>query len=740
MTSRRGNLICLAALTLVWGAYCWPWLAGGQIIPYDAKNHFYPMIRFLADAWHGGESPFWSPYHYAGFPMIADPQSVIWTPTFWIPIALSEAPSMWLVDLVHQLHLLVGAGAIFAFGRLSGWRAEAALIAAISYMMAGAVSVRMEHLLMTVSYTWLAVALWRLEAFLRFGGLWRGLAFGVPLGAMLIDRDHVAYLGAWFLLFYWLTRIIGLPREEGAWPTFRRQGAFVAGGCFALLLAALPVLLLLQLAGESNRPAFGYDLASWQSLHPAALATFLMPEYFGQLEVVGAYWGPASTKWGGEYLRMHRSMMQHYCGTLILVLLAWHAMRSGQLWRGQARFLLVAALVSMIYALGRYTPVFEGLYTYVPGVDLFRRPADALFLFGLCISLLTGVLADAAIRQPVPRFGVGPCILLAILAGLALWRLGTLAVEYDRLADLTSALIVLVLLAAGFVLLLRRKADLRWRQAAVAGLVLLHAGDLVYHSSGTAANARSPDAYLPIETPDADPLFARLDQLLATPDPTGAPWRIETMGLGPTVQNIAQVAGYHNLLGYNPLRLRGVETLIGPRMQNNAGYNRRFGSRMTGYDSALTDQLGLRYIVTGRPIAAIDPSVPPDRFPLIETIARGARTAYVYENPQAIPRAVLTDAQGARIEGQVRFTTYTHAEMTLSVIAPVAARLVLHEFDYPGWEAAVDGVPVPILRHQDLFRAIELPAGAHTVRLRFRPFSAAALRAAVQSFGKGRSQ
>ena len=41
---------------------------------------------------------------------------------------------------------------------------------------------------------------------------------------------------------------------------------------------------------------------------------------------------------------------------------------------------------------GWYTPVFRAMYELMPGVKLFRRPADATFVFGALIAIMTGYL------------------------------------------------------------------------------------------------------------------------------------------------------------------------------------------------------------------------------------------------------------------------------------------------------------------------------------------------------------
>lgn len=47
--------------------------------------------------------------------------------------------------------------------------------------------------------------------------------------------------------------------------------------------------------------------------------------------------------------------------------------------------------------------------------------------------------------------------------------------------------------------------------------------------------------------------------------------------------------------------------------------------------------------------------------------------------------------------------------------------LVFVDSFYPGWRATVDGKPTPILRANDAFKAVEVPAGTHEIVFRFGP-------------------
>ena len=59
-------------------------------------------------------------------------------------------------------------------------------------------------------------------------------------------------------------------------------------------------------------------------------------------------------------------------------------------------------LMTLLYALGKYTPAFWAMYEIMPGVSLYRRPADATFPFGLMLAICGGYLVHRWLMASVP--------------------------------------------------------------------------------------------------------------------------------------------------------------------------------------------------------------------------------------------------------------------------------------------------------------------------------------------------
>src|SRR5204863_1129705 len=72
----------------------WPWLSGAVTIPWDAKSQFFPPVQFLATSIARGEWPWWTPNVFAGWPLICDPQSLLFSPLHFLLAATNPDISL----------------------------------------------------------------------------------------------------------------------------------------------------------------------------------------------------------------------------------------------------------------------------------------------------------------------------------------------------------------------------------------------------------------------------------------------------------------------------------------------------------------------------------------------------------------------------------------------------------------------------------------------------------------------
>ena len=101
----------------------------------------------------------------------------------------------------------------------------------------------------------------------------------------------------------------------------------------------------------------------------------------------------------------------------------------------------------LLYALGWYTPFFRAAYELVPGVSLYRRPADAVFMIGCLGSILAaGALVARTVKPTACKsrsistaLGLSACLTL-MMAGSAARRWMRIGLgETDDNADMTEA-------------------------------------------------------------------------------------------------------------------------------------------------------------------------------------------------------------------------------------------------------------------------------------------------------------
>jgi hypothetical protein len=729
----------------------WPWLSGRVTIPWDAKAHFQPQIQFLAQSLARGESPFWAPFVFSGHPQIADPQSMMFSPPFLALALIDGAPSLWAVDAAVLAMVALGGVALMLFFRDQGWHWAGGLIAALAFSYGASMAWRIQHTGQVLSLAYLPIALVCLDRALARTSIVYGVAAGIVAAVIMLGRDQVALLAVYLLAAFGLWRILSAPQPRAAVRASLLP--LGAGAVCALAIVAVPVMLTAVLAQESNRVSIDYVGAARGSLHPALLLTLVMPDVFGAAGRMEDYWGPPSFAWPDTGLFIAQNMGQLYIGAIPLLLLLTAAVR-GQLWAPEIRFFTCAAAVALLYALGWYTPVFRGLFAVLPGVSLYRRPADATFLIGALTAILAGYGAHRLFCDPPPDFVRGQAIVaaatLAVAAALAI-ALGLWLGRVPRLPLPLSAAAISFAVAALALAWANPNIALRPLQVAVvlAGMTTV---DLAYNNGPSSSTAQPPSVYEVLEPGTRNATIAILKSKVVAD--AARRDRIELAGLGFHWPNASLTHGLENTLGYNPVRLALYSAATGAEDHVGLPDQRQFAPLFPSYRSTLANLLGLRFIVTGAPIEAIDPSLKPGDLPLVARTSDG----YIYENADAMPRVLFaTEAKGAdfarmladgvwpaadlrstvllerppagaatpRRPGQVRIVSYRNTEVILEADSADGGWVVLNDLWHPWWLAEIDGKPAETLRANVLFRAVALPPGRHAVRFHFRPVARA---------------
>lgn len=630
--------MCAFVILGMWLLFASPWLLGRVTIPYDAKALFQAQLQFLANAVHSGQSPAWNPHTFVGVPQIADPQSLIFSPALLLAF-ISKSPRFWLLDAYVFALLGLGAAAVALFFRDRKWHPGGAAVAALCFAFGGSASWRMQHIGQIQSYAFFALTLWMLFRARDRRSLGWAAGAGLAAGLMLIEPNQVALLGGYVIAIVIVADWLAAPSPREALRRDFRPYAVAA--VVAIAVSALPILLTYAFLADSNRPSIAFAEAARGSLHPASLLTFLLPDLFGINDKVAGYWGPYSEAWDPRELTLSPNMSQLYIGALPCLVLLRGVMTRGALRQTEIVGFTAAGIFALLYALGSFTPFFAIAYDAMPGVDLFRRPADATFLLGGVASILAGYLVHRHLASLDVSPRSAPFRLIALLVA-AVTLAVAIAFAYGKLSSSIGAIAIgsMMLAVAATVLSLGPARIKAAGRMAVFLPALLVGTDLILANGPSESTGkpedRAQEALRPETTNDTIAFLSRHVRRAAL-----TPWRdrIEIAGVGFDWQNTAEAHGFDQTLGYNPLRTELVTRAIGAG-DYIAGYDQRTFSRLfPSYRCRLADLLGLRFIATPVPIQTLDRHF---REGDLHFVAR-TPDAYIYENPRALPRVLFAE-------------------------------------------------------------------------------------------------
>jgi hypothetical protein len=343
--------------------YWTPLTSPNASIQWDAADEFQPGQQYLSDELYAGHLPFWTPYIWAGFPFLADPQLGAWYPLNW-PFLLI-GPTVHVFEAENLLHAFLACFGAYLLAKKLFGNTAAALFAGLSYGLSGFFAAHSSHTPMFQAAAWLP---WLLLLFARAleGRAWRNGALAALVAGMIVLAGHfqtALYCFAALALFA-LAQLLTQPLK---WRRALPLAVLVplSGAC----LSAVAVLPGLELASHSIRAAVSAVGHREGFLTAGSLATLFYPNFYGVIS--GNYSGPVDI-----------TQYYFYSGILLLPLAALGLRDRVARWAGTC--LIVPCLwYGAGYALGLYY-----LVARLPGFRSIRAPVHIFFVASLGLSLL----------------------------------------------------------------------------------------------------------------------------------------------------------------------------------------------------------------------------------------------------------------------------------------------------------------------------------------------------------------
>jgi len=691
--------ICLAFFGRFLGLY--PWNAA-DISSGDLLNQFYPFHSYYASEIAAGRLPLWNPYILAGHPFLADPQVSALYPLNFVTAFVLGRSGLALSSLLWQITIDYVLGAIFTYffaKQIVGSR-FGALVGSTMFTLGGFLtSYPMQQMPILETAIWLPLVLYLIERGIRnrttatpsfaLAGVALALSYlaGHPQTAMFITYASVLYL------------ILRATLEGVGFGRLALNGAILIA--VAVGLSAAQLLPTLEFFFVSTRTHTTFDAVS-QGYDLGSLIGILIP---GWRDEVALYVGAIAPS--------------------LIPLVVLDPRRKRLLPIG------IIGLLGLALAMGRYSPLYQLLYSVAPGFALFQHQERAIFIFALAMAVAVGdgcaqLFAPHATSRSKVALSIAGTIVALVVVALAVLvsnvglreQLGLSSNPPDRVA--VSCLMFAGTASAGAVVIILGAAGRFGRYLPRALLLGLVVFDLF------AVNWNRNVGY---DTFPISPSVAAAARFVQNQNREDV-FRVRVGNDEVLPANYPALFGLQHIGGDTPIQLARVQDLLSRASEwklwqlFNVQYvfSRRVFDQ--GVEQVYTDgELRVYHVTYGLPRAyavrqyvvaqdsqeELDMAISPARHPgdtvVLDSPPKLAPTFTVQERPKVT--IVKYDPQYVRIE-------------TDGVDDSI---LVVSDAYYPGWRTFVDSKEVRTLRANYAFRGVELPRGQHVVEMVFDPVS-----------------
>ncbi len=707
------------------------WLANPHSDQYTAGL---PFRSWGARWWKElGEVPLWNPELFGGLPFLASHHGDMFHPLSFLRLVWSTPV---VTNLGFVVHFVLAGVCTYGLLRLFKTSWTGAVVGGASYQLTGILASLAQpgHDAKLIVSAMLP---------LTMIGLVLGLRDRKPMGYGIVALAvGLSLLTAHFQLTYYLLiasgvfavyLAVGEPSER---PLVRRT--------LPLGIALVAVIVGFGLAAIHLLPFFAYlpysPRADTYYGYAGAVSYGIPWEHVGEFFVKN-FVGDAESYWGSNPIKLH----SEYLGFPVVALaaLGWSTGRRRlKIWLGGIGVLF------LLICLGGATPFYRLWWAVMPYVKQTRAPGMAFFVVALVVSLFAAFGAERLARDRPRRVVLGWLVAAGVLGILSISgaltslaeALATMGAEGGRstiqVARANGGVILMGGVSGAVALAIMAGAYWLFVTERIPPLVLALALALTV-GADLWLNARGFWTY----TDDHQTVF-RLDQLTEHIANTPKPHRTLDLGVYPgsalMYLDIPQVLGYHGnelhrydelLGGKNTWRyithlplwdMLGVQFVIAPSgtADNIPGFQAvlRGVTASTGVSADLFErEIRVPYA------RVVGGGIKVDSTRLIPTLLDqrfDPRRVVLFDEAQPIEPAPLTILPGVP-SARAAVTEWLPGRMTIALEPAPAddAFVVVAENWYPDWQATVDDEPVGVLRGNNTFMVVPVPAGARSIVL-----------------------
>lgn len=681
------------------GAY-YPWLDykwGGFETSVPIKNplisdifsQFFLWKDLIRESFLNKQIPFWNPYSYSGYPLLANFHSSVFNP-FNLLLIIFGSINGWSALIISQFLF----SAISMYFLLKNFKRSdlASIGGAISYAFSGFMICWSQFA--TAGFALITLPLIFLSLNLYFQkNKNKYLFYLTPLLFLLISSGHfqaiiytcsISFLYFLYLVFNKNKKILH----------FSKISLFSILGIFLIALQILPTIELAKYSlrfDENYIKEYNYGLLSFDRI-----TTIFAPDFFGN---------PTTFNYWGNY-NYHETIIYLGIASILSIIFCLYKFKSLKI----EKFFLITSILSLLFA---FDTIFgKSIFLLnIPGLST-SSAGRIIFLFTFSTSILIAYWLDFISKEKIKniiRYYWGYFLFLFIIT-LAMFLSYKYSYEFAELSQNYKIslrnLVIPIFISSLFLLILFIKN----KNIKLFSIIFLIIFDLF----------RFGWKYTPFVNQEyIYPKTAIIDFLQKDKDI----FRIEKEKGPLLTPNTWTAYRLMSTSGYDPMAIEDYSLFYEKELNDNPDSRPSRYSELGKYNSVSLGEANVKYLLALK-YNEIDDFTDTQSYKLNRKIdlknwipVFEEKTVVVLENQNYKPRVETENKSFVEIE------SYTANKIIINFNNPSDTKLILRDTYYPGWIAKINGNITMIEKYNDIFRQIDLPAGKGTVEFIYQPKS-----------------